>query len=109
MSTLTDTATAITTAIDVPQTSPPMTKRYNGRSTEKTANSSTQRIRETKYRHVFATHSEAQSSCLSPDADEHPSFVGFRNLMVLVLGTTHSPVRLAGTALTRQQLCPTCD
>ncbi|ORY10746.1 MBOAT, membrane-bound O-acyltransferase family-domain-containing protein [Clohesyomyces aquaticus] len=38
-----------------------------------------------KYRHVFATHAVQRDSCLSPDAQATPSFVGFRNLMVLVL------------------------
>jgi len=38
-----------------------------------------------KYRHVAALHSKAQPSCLSHESDEVPSFLGFRNLMVLVL------------------------
>jgi hypothetical protein len=42
-------------------------------------------IRDTKYRHVFATHSVTRTSCLSQDAETSPSFVGFRNLMILVL------------------------
>lgn len=39
-----------------------------------------------KYRHVAAVHSASKSSCLSHDAPETPSFIGFRNLMVIVLG-----------------------
>lgn len=39
-----------------------------------------------KYRHVAAVHSQTRSSCLSHDADVNPSFLGFRNLMVIVLG-----------------------
>lgn len=39
-----------------------------------------------KYKHVAAVHSVSHTSCLSEDSKEHPSFVGFRNLMVLVLG-----------------------
>ena len=39
-----------------------------------------------KYRHVEAVHSESKPSCLSHDATETPSFIGFRNLMVIVLG-----------------------
>jgi diacylglycerol O-acyltransferase-1 len=50
----------------------------------------TQRIRDTKYRHVFATHSLTRTSCLSQDSESSPSFVGFRNLMVLVL-SMHTP------------------
>lgn len=38
-----------------------------------------------KYRHVAAVHSKPQTSCLSHDSDAAPSFLGFRNLMVLVL------------------------
>lgn len=60
-------------------------KMYNGKATEPVVNSSTQRIRDTKYRHVFATHSQSRNSCLSQDAEKPPNFVGFRNLMVLVL------------------------
>jgi len=38
-----------------------------------------------KYRHVAAVHSESKPSCLSHDTTETPSFLGFRNLMVIVL------------------------
>lgn len=39
-----------------------------------------------KYRHVAAYHSKSQHSSLSREADVLPNFLGFRNLMVLVLG-----------------------
>ena len=39
-----------------------------------------------KYRHTVAVHSQSRPSCLSHDAPETPSFLGFRNLMVIVLG-----------------------
>jgi len=52
-----------------------------------------ERTRDTKYRHVFATHSLTRTSCLSHDADKTPSFVGFRNLMILVL-SKHSSLPL---------------
>lgn len=39
-----------------------------------------------KYRHTVAVHSQSRPSCLSHDAPEAPSFLGFRNLMVIVLG-----------------------
>lgn len=39
-----------------------------------------------KYRHVAAVHSKSRPSCLSHDSDATPSFIGFRNLMVIVLG-----------------------
>ncbi|KAL2693761.1 hypothetical protein Neosp_000324 [[Neocosmospora] mangrovei] len=38
-----------------------------------------------KYRHVVAVHSKTRPSCLSYDSDATPSFLGFRNLMVIVL------------------------
>ena len=38
-----------------------------------------------KYRHVAAVHSKPETSCLSHDSPVSPSFVGFRNLMVIVL------------------------
>ncbi|KAJ6168283.1 hypothetical protein N7497_001126 [Penicillium chrysogenum] len=38
-----------------------------------------------KYRHVAAYHSESRPSSLSREADVLPNFLGFRNLMVLVL------------------------
>ena len=40
-----------------------------------------------KYRHIAAVHSVARNSCLSRDVDVTPSFLGFRNLMVIVLST----------------------
>ncbi|KAI5300379.1 splicing factor, partial [Ascosphaera pollenicola] len=41
--------------------------------------------RNSKYRHVAAYHTQPRDSCLSRETDESPSFIGFRNLMVLVL------------------------
>ncbi|KAI9807791.1 MAG: hypothetical protein M1825_005096 [Sarcosagium campestre] len=38
-----------------------------------------------KYKHVIAIHSRPRASCLSHDREVAPSFLGFRNLMVLVL------------------------
>ena len=75
--------------------------KQRGRSTEhhgnasKHANGSAQRKRskDSKYRHVFATHAETRISCLSHESEDMPSFVGFRNLMILVLSRqppTHS-------------------
>lgn len=39
-----------------------------------------------KYRHVAAVHSKTRASALSHDSEVTPSFLGFRNLMVIVLG-----------------------
>lgn len=41
--------------------------------------------RSTKYRHVAAVHSESRPSTLSHDASATPSFIGFRNLGLIVL------------------------
>ena len=38
-----------------------------------------------KYKHTFVVHAEGRTSCLSHDAETAPSFLGFRNLMGLVL------------------------
>ena len=67
---------------------------YRGKKTEQKAYSTTKCIRDTKYRHVFATHSLMRTSCLSQDAETSPSFVGFRNLMILVLSTHSSLPRI---------------
>lgn len=55
-----------------------------------TPQDSTQRMKSPKakrkpYRHTFAVHSLSRASCLSNDSHDTPSFVGFRNLMALVL------------------------
>ncbi|KID86562.1 diacylglycerol acyltransferase DGAT2 [Metarhizium guizhouense ARSEF 977] len=42
-------------------------------------------VAQKKYRHVAAVHSKSRPSCLSHDSDATPSFIGFRNLMVIVL------------------------
>ncbi|KAL4742309.1 MBOAT, membrane-bound O-acyltransferase family-domain-containing protein [Aspergillus similis] len=39
----------------------------------------------TTYRHAVAVHSQVQHSCLSRDSTKATSFIGFRNLMVVVL------------------------
>lgn len=80
MATITQMASA--SAVDVPRANAPTASTH---STERNGRSTVQRIRDTKYRHVFATHSSTRSSCLSDDANASPSFVGFRNLMILVL------------------------
>ncbi|KAL1796749.1 hypothetical protein ACET3X_005289 [Alternaria dauci] len=85
MATLTQMAAS--SALDMQHASSPL---HRGKATSEpkanaTTNGSTKRARDTKYRHVFATHSSSRTSCLSHDADKAPSFVGFRNLMILVL------------------------
>lgn len=60
---------------------------YNGSDSKQTNGSAHKRARskDSKYRHVFATHSETRTTCLSHESEDMPSFVGFRNLMILVL------------------------
>lgn len=56
---------------------------------EKDAAEATEELRRSfrrKYRHVEAIHSQSKPSCLSHDTTESPSFLGFRNLMVIMLG-----------------------
>lgn len=43
-----------------------------------------------KYRHVTAVHSKSRPSTLSHDSTSSASFLGFRNLMVIVLGESFS-------------------
>ena len=38
-----------------------------------------------KYLHVTAVHARTRTSCLSHDSETSPSFLGFRNLMVIVV------------------------
>lgn len=45
--------------------------------------------RRSKYRHVEAYHSKVRHSSLSRDSGTPTSFLGFRNLMVIVLGMPH--------------------
>ena len=45
-----------------------------------------------KYRHVAAVHSTPRTSCLSHESPTTPSFIGFRNLMVIVLGKSIHPL-----------------
>lgn len=39
-----------------------------------------------RYRHIAAVHSRSRTSYLSHDSKVTPSFLGFRNLMVIMLG-----------------------
>ena len=54
----------------------------NGNATNSPSSTTQGRV---KYRHVAAVHSRSRKSCLSSDSDQSPSFLGFRNLMVIVL------------------------
>jgi diacylglycerol O-acyltransferase 1 len=85
MATAIDTARA--TATESPDT---ITRRSshtqaNGSQTASKPMSNPGRRVQRKYRHVAAVHSKPRTSCLSHDSPTTPSFIGFRNLMVLVL------------------------
>lgn len=82
----------IETAITASQTVPPLTPTSVGAevlhpgpqpNASPASNSITERV---KYRHLAAYHSRLRTSCLSRDSEATPSFLGFRNLMVIVLG-----------------------
>lgn len=70
--------TAISTSTDVPSLEP--AQKYNSQLNGKPG-----QHYEKKYRHIAAVHSRPKTSCLSHDSDAAPSFLGFRNLMVIVL------------------------
>lgn len=44
-----------------------------------------------KYRHVEALHKVSRPSVLSHDSQQAPSFLGFRNLMVLTISESTCP------------------
>lgn len=84
-----------TVSFRLPDDVPPEDSLVNGQKLDKMKSSSS------KYRHVEAVHSTLRTSCLShnpkensKDDDVHPndssnkptSFLGFRNLIVLVVG-----------------------
>ena len=83
--------------------SPPNTDSHNGtlayadRHTNGAATVPSKSKLASKYRHVAAIHSGAHSSYLSRDAELTPSFLGFRNLMVIVLSTYFSIARTLQT------------
>lgn len=67
------------------------TRRRNDTAADETKSAVTAETRASShptYRHVSAVHSTSRPSCLSHDSDAAPSFIGFRNLMVIVLGKT---------------------
>ena len=87
-----NTATTTASSLDTNPRSNGVTQRTGPTANGSEANGSidvTEHLRKSfrkKYRHVHAVHSESRPSCLSHDATETPSFLGFRNLMVIVLG-----------------------
>jgi diacylglycerol O-acyltransferase 1 len=83
MSTLID--TAISTSTQLPKG--PLSQRTNSTSKSAADHAPTPRKGAArKYNHVFAVHHRSIASPLSQDAKIIPSFVGFKNLMALMLG-----------------------
>jgi diacylglycerol O-acyltransferase-1 len=79
--------TAIVTATEGPNaiTRRPGHSQANGSDTTSKPAVTSARGTQKKYRHVAAVHSRPRTSCLSHDSPTTPSFIGFRNLMVIVL------------------------
>ncbi|KAK8202114.1 hypothetical protein M8818_005640 [Zalaria obscura] len=76
--------TAISTSHELSNGTPAM--RATSGEPDKSTSSTPAPARSSKrYRHTFAVHSVGRASCLSHDAPTTPSFLGFRNLMALVL------------------------
>ncbi|KAH8695997.1 putative diacylglycerol O-acyltransferase [Talaromyces proteolyticus] len=84
--------TAVSTSVDVPSIdinghskSTSSSKAAKTSPAESLTTKTPGRSVRSKYRHIAAYHSELRTSCLSRDSTVNPSFIGFRNLMVIVL------------------------
>jgi len=79
--------TAIATSNELPTGK--LEHRFNNREDRKPEPSvTTFNVRQSPFKHVSAAHSKTRTSILSHDAESVPSFVGFRNLMVLLLSAS---------------------
>lgn len=76
---------AVTTALDLPN-SPADTNEVVSNGDKASSPAPKFKARRSKYRHVAAYHSQTRHSSLSRESNVTTSFLGFRNLMVLVLG-----------------------
>jgi hypothetical protein len=85
MATAINTATATATEAPDAITRRPGHSQANGSDTVSKLAGTRPRYAQKKYRHVAAVHSRPRTSCLSHDSPTTPSFIGFRNLMVIVL------------------------
>ncbi|KAI5924886.1 MBOAT, membrane-bound O-acyltransferase family-domain-containing protein [Camillea tinctor] len=61
-----------------------------------------------KYRHIAAVHSQTRPSTLSHDAEAPPSFLGFRNLMVIVLVVGNLRLVIENMQKYGNLICLTC-
>uniref|UniRef100_A0A8H7TMB9 diacylglycerol O-acyltransferase n=1 Tax=Bionectria ochroleuca TaxID=29856 RepID=A0A8H7TMB9_BIOOC len=77
--------TATSTGVEQANGNGNATSRRNGQVETSSPEATSKNHPARKYRHVTAVHSKTRPSCLSHDAEAAPSFIGFRNLMVIVL------------------------
>lgn len=82
------------------QTAVPTADKTNGKANGKTF------IK--KYRHVAAVHSQSRPSTLSHESAAAPSFVGFRNLMVIVLVVGNVRLIIENIQKYGNLICLTC-
>jgi diacylglycerol O-acyltransferase-1 len=101
------TEAALSTSLEVPA----LEKKLSGRAEDKspspprhTSVEAPKPKKRGKYRHIAAYHSKLRTSCLSRDSTVNPSFIGFRNLMVIVLSEPRPPqMEQTGATLTSLQ------
>lgn len=84
------TEAAITTSLEVPALERKLSRGAEDKSASRPQRKASKPRKRVKYRHIAAYHSELRTSCLSRDSTVNPSFIGFRNLMVIVLSKARS-------------------
>lgn len=94
MAAVTTTLSSLDLAINPPHTKESVTPNSSCQINGYTGSSGIRKSTSLKLHHVAAVHSKNRTSCLSHDSAETPSFLGFRNLMVIVLSTYLSRNRL---------------
>lgn len=62
-----------------------------------------------KYRHTTAIHTRPKTSVLSHDSDVAPSFLGFRNLMIIVLVVSNLRLMIENFIKVRQPIAKDCE
>ncbi|RYC53998.1 hypothetical protein CHU98_g12211 [Xylaria longipes] len=77
-------------------------------STVSNVNDNRQKTFLRKYRHVAAVHYKARPSTLSHDTEASPSFIGFRNLMVIVLVVGNLRLVIENMQKYGNLICLTC-
>ncbi|CAJ2506126.1 Uu.00g002560.m01.CDS01 [Anthostomella pinea] len=108
-------ASAVTTSVGLPTATTPL-RRKDGTATSKESGPGStpgekgekQPLVIRKYRHVAAVHSQARPSTLSHETQASPSFVGFRNLMVIVLFVGNLRLVIENMQKYGNLICLTC-